>query len=82
MKSHELSLAAEKALRDNGGDILYDTEGKKLLVEDGRVVGVQTENWKITADQVICNMNPSLAFGRMMDPKDVSTNHSVSIHGH
>lgn len=47
MKSHELSLAAEKALRDNGGDIWYDTEAKKLLVEDGRVAAFRLRTGKL-----------------------------------
>lgn len=36
MRSHELSLALEKCIRDNGGDVWYNTEVTRILVKGGK----------------------------------------------
>lgn len=69
MKSHEISLACEKTIRDNGGEIWYNTEVKELIVKDGRVVGVKTDKWDIYAKEVISNVNPHIVLGNMLEQK-------------
>lgn len=69
MKSHEISLACDKTIRDNGGEIWYNTEVKELIVKDGRVIGVKTDKWDIYAKEVISNVNPHIVLGNMLDQK-------------
>ena len=40
-RSHEISLAFDKAIRDMGGDIWYNTEVTKIDVKNGAVRGVE-----------------------------------------
>lgn len=67
MKSHEISLACDKAIRDNGGEIWYNTEVKELIVRNGKVYGVRTDKWDIYAKEVISNVNPHIVLGSMMN---------------
>ncbi|MBR6780743.1 MAG: NAD(P)/FAD-dependent oxidoreductase, partial [Clostridia bacterium] len=40
LRSHEMSLALDDVIRRNGGDIWYNSEVTKVLVKDGKPVGV------------------------------------------
>lgn len=71
MRSHELSLALEKAIRDNGGDIWYNSEVEKILVKDGKVYGVLMDGREIYADHIICNSHMSNAIAGMIDPEEL-----------
>ncbi len=71
MKSHEISMACEKAIRDLGGDIWYNTEVKKLIIKDGKVAGVRTDEWEIYAKEVISNVNPHIVLGNMINQKSL-----------
>ena len=73
MKSHGLSLAQEKVIRDNGGEIWYDTAAKELIVKNGKVVGVRTDKWDIYAKEVISNVHPHIVLGNMMKNSDIPT---------
>lgn len=73
MKSHGLSLAQEKVIRDNGGEIWYDTAVKELIVENGKVVGVRTDKWDIYAKEIISNVHPHIVLGNMMKTEDIPT---------
>lgn len=66
MKSHELSLALDKVITDNGGEIWYNTEVKEIIMENGKAVGVKTENDEIYADFVVANCFPETVYGKMM----------------
>ncbi|MDD2262368.1 MAG: FAD-dependent oxidoreductase [Clostridia bacterium] len=71
MRSHEISLAFEKAIRDFGGDVIYGTKVEKILVENGSVVGVTTDKGeKINTKHVICNAPRHVAFGNMVEGAD------------
>lgn len=74
MKSHEISLACDKAIRDHGGEIWYNTAAKELIVKDGKVVGVKTDKWDIYAKEVISNVNPHIVLGNMLDQKTLPEN--------
>ncbi|MDO4419731.1 MAG: NAD(P)/FAD-dependent oxidoreductase [Ruminococcus sp.] len=71
MKSHELSLAVEKVIKDNGGDIWYNTEVTEILTENGKAVGVKTKEREIFADFIVANCFPDTAYSKMMKAEDV-----------
>ncbi|MCX6793382.1 MAG: phytoene desaturase family protein [Candidatus Falkowbacteria bacterium] len=53
---HKLTEAMAKVLQENGGKLLLNTGVKKILVENGKAVGVQLENGEEKkADIVIMN---------------------------
>ena len=66
MKSHELSLALDKVITDNGGEIWYNTEVKEIIFEKGKAVGVRTQNAEIYADFIVANCFPETAYSKMM----------------
>lgn len=69
-RSHELSVAMEKRIRDCGGAVEFNTRVDKILVENGRVVGVETaQGDRITTNHVICNASPTLAYNYLIHPK-------------
>lgn len=69
--SHELSLAVEKTIRDNGGEIWYNTPVTKILIKKGAVYGVVANGKEYYADHVICNCFPNDVFGHMVDLKNI-----------
>lgn len=71
MRSHEMSLAIEKAIYKNGGEIWYNTKVEKILVKDGKAYGVATKDGEIYSKKVICNIFPRFVFGEMMDKNEV-----------
>ncbi len=71
MRSHELSLALEKVVRDHGGEVWYNSEVTKLLTKDGRACGVAVGDRELYADHVIVNCYPHAAFSTMMDERAI-----------
>lgn len=71
LRSHEISLALEKRIRDFGGEVWYNTEVTKILVKDGKAYGVSTQHGDILADHVVVNLIPHKVFSDMMDPAEV-----------
>ena len=68
MRSHEISLGLEKCIRDNGGEVWFNTEVVEFLIRDGRCYGVRTKDGlEIHARQVISNVIPHRVFGNMVD---------------
>ena len=56
-----------RALKRAGGEIRLQTPVKRILVEDRRVTGVQTEDGEIiTAHNVISNADPEVTFGKLI----------------
>ena len=70
-RSHAISLAWDQAIRENGGDIWYNTEVTKILVKDGSVYGVEVPGETVYADYVIANMMPRTGYGKLIDPAEV-----------
>ena len=66
-RSHEMSLALEKRIRDFGGDIWYNTEVTKILTDGGKVCGVEAAGKKILCKHVIANVIPHIVYAKMMD---------------
>lgn len=71
-RSHELSLAFEKAILDNGGDIWFNSEVTSFLYGDqGECIGVEIKNGeKIYAKQIISNIIPHSVYS-MSDVKNI-----------
>lgn len=59
-RSHELSLAIEKVITDNGGEVWYNSEVTEFLYDnDGRCIGVAiSDGTKLYAKEVISNIIP------------------------
>lgn len=70
-RSHEISLSLEKVIRDNGGEIWYNTEINKILVKDGKAYGVVIGGKEYYADHIVSNAYPDVVYGRMIDADQV-----------
>ena len=71
LRSHEISLALEKSIRDNGGDVWYNTEINKILVKDGTACAVVIEGKEYYADHVVSSTYPDKVYGSMIDAAEV-----------
>lgn len=71
LRSHELSLALEKSIRDHGGEVWYNTEVSKILVKDGKAYGVAVGDQEVYADHIICNSHMHNALTKMLDESAV-----------
>lgn len=70
-RSHEISLAWDKAIRKWGGEIWYNTEVTRILVKDNKAYGVETPDCTVYADHIICNLMPRTAYGKLIDSDEV-----------
>ncbi len=71
-RSHEISLAFDKRIRELGGDIWYNSEVKKIDVKNGVCKGVElADGTYIEAEFVIANLMPTVVFDRMVDRNEV-----------
>ena len=70
-RSHALSSAMDKKIRELGGDIWYNTRAEKIIMDNGTVSGVATTHGTIACKHVIACCSPNAVFGGMMDQKDV-----------
>lgn len=69
-RSHGYTTAFDQKIREFGGHIEYNTRVDKILVENGRAVGVETSNGEIIkAEYIICNASPTLAYNKLIHPK-------------
>ncbi len=71
-RSHEMSLAIEKVIRDNGGDVWYNSEVTKVIMRNGKPAGVVINgNKEVYATHFICNSSPSRVWTDLFEQKDV-----------
>ncbi|MFA6867210.1 MAG: FAD-dependent oxidoreductase [Clostridia bacterium] len=68
-RSHGLSVAMDKVIRDNGGDIWYNVKAEKIIMENGKIVGVDTSAGSVKCEHLIPAISPNAVFGEMMDNK-------------
>ena len=67
-KSHNLSLTLESLLKKAGGQIWYNSEVKRILIENGTAAGVELKNGRILrAGHIIANCSPAMVYGRLID---------------
>lgn len=72
LRSHEMSLALEKIIRDNGGEIWYNSEVTKFIMKDGKPAGVIVNGEKeVYGKRFICNAAPNTVWQTMLDRKDI-----------
>lgn len=72
MRSHEMSMALDKVIRDNDGEIWYNSEVTKVIVKDGKPAGVVINGEKeVYGKYFICNSYPYAVFKDLFDIKDV-----------
>ncbi len=69
-RSHEYTTAFDTKIREFGGNIEYNTRVDKILVENGKIVGVETSRGdKIKTNHIICNASPTLTYNKLIYPK-------------
>lgn len=72
LRSHEMSLALDKVIRDKGGDIWYNSEVTKIIMKDGKPAGVVINGEKeVYAKRFICNSFPDRVWTDLLDLKDI-----------
>ncbi len=69
INSFQISTALDKKIRELGGKTYYNTRVEKILVDGGKVFGVETnQGHRIRADWVISNASPTTVYGRLIEP--------------
>jgi len=72
MRSHEISMALESKIRENGGAILYHTAATGIDVVNGKVVGVNLSNGEyVETSRVVADIPPQSVFGKLIDQSEV-----------
>ncbi len=72
LRSHEMSLALDKVIRDNGGEIWYNSEVTKVIMKDGKPAGVVINGEKeVYAKRFICNSSPDKVWSDLFELKDI-----------
>ncbi len=70
--SQTLSNALADQVREHGGEVLLSTTVARILVKDGKVDGVLTDEGTVFyADKVVSNAGVHNTFTRMVDPAEV-----------
>jgi len=70
---HVIAEAFVKQLRRHGGEIFLKHEVARILVEQGRAIGVRLADGKeVRADIVVANTDPGVTWGRLIEPQYVS----------
>ena len=70
-RSTEFAQAFEKRIRQCGGDVWCGVKAEKVLVENGRVTGVITDQGqRILTKQVVCNASPYHLYSEMISPAE------------
>lgn len=69
-RSHDISLSLSERFLELGGRIEYNTRVEKILVNGGKVAGVETNQGdRIKTDFVIANTSPHTAYNKLIYPK-------------
>lgn len=67
-----LAEALAAAVREGGGEIRTSCEPKRILVERGRAVGVETQEGELLRSRfVVSGLNPQQTFIDLMSPQDL-----------
>ena len=71
-RSHEISLAFDRRIREMGGDIWYRSEVKRIDIDKGQAKGVELADGRyIPCPWIISNLMPHVVYGRMVEPSEV-----------
>ncbi len=82
LRSHGMSCAVEKSIRDHGGEIRYNSEVTKVLMENGKPCGVVVNGkTELYADNFICNVHPNFAMADLFRPEEIPADACRKING-
>ena len=71
---HAIPEALIGQLARHGGSVVLGNEVDRILIEDGRVIGVRLTNGKdVRADLVVSNADPGVTWGRLVESRLQST---------
>ena len=71
-RSHEMSLALDKVIRDHGGDIWYNSEVTRVIMKNGKPAGVVINGEKeVYGKYIICNSSPNAVWNDLFEKKDI-----------
>ena len=69
-RSHEISSAFVQGIRENGGEICFNTRVERILTDDGRITGVETDSGRqISSRALVSNASPTLVFDSLISPR-------------
>lgn len=77
--SQTLSDILAGVIMKAGGTILLDTEVKEIIVDNGRAVGVQTEENAFYGNAVVSNASVPQTFGRLLPESEVPNKYMEQI---
>lgn len=66
-RSHEITSALVENIRQNGGDVWFNTEVKKIITENGQATGIELNDKKIYGKRIISNIMYNTVFSKMID---------------
>lgn len=70
--SQVMSQALMDMIRRNGSDVFLNCGVKRIILENGRAVGVEDENGNIYhADKIISNVSPTLTYAGLLKDEEV-----------
>jgi phytoene dehydrogenase-like protein len=70
MRSHEIAMALDTRIRENGGSILYHTKVTDIHVRDGKVTAVNLSNGQqVETEHVIADVTPHIVFSQLIKPE-------------
>lgn len=65
--AHSYMAELEKMIKDNGGEILYNTKVTEIISENNKVIGIKTShNDYIKSNHVISTIDPKKAIGELL----------------
>ena len=71
-RSHEISMAFDKRIRELGGDLWYNTEVRKIDIRNKKVHGVElADGTYIPCEWVISNLMPHVVVDRMVEHSEI-----------
>lgn len=71
--SQVMSTALTETILKYGGEIRFNCGAKSIILEDGRISGVMTENGDVcTASYIVSNISPIRTYADLMPPEQVS----------
>ena len=71
-RSHEMSLALDKVIRDHDGDIWYNSEVTRVIMKNGKPAGVVINGEKeVYGKYIICNSSPNAVWNDLFEKKDI-----------
>ena len=72
LRSHEMSLSIDAVIRENGGDIWYNSEVTKVIMKDGKPAGVVINGeTEVYGEYFICNSSPSVVWTDLFEKEEV-----------